>query len=509
MATDAAATPAAPQPATVDAPGPDAGLLDGILDKQKVSTETRADVTGAVQSLTDWIQRNADLIPKNADLAIRAVQAELDQKLSAQLNAILHEPKFQALAGTWEGLAHLVYNTRTSRWLKLKVLNVSKDTLAENLDEEVEFDQNALFKKVYEDEYGQLGGHPFSMLVTDYEFDGRNSGDVNMLKKLAGVAAAAHAPVVAAASPGMFDLKSFTDLNNPRDLEKIFEQPDYLNWQGFRDRPDSRYVALTLPRVLARLPYDDTTENPSAGKAKGFVYREEVDGSDHAKYQWMSAAWAYAVRVTDAFSKDGWFMRTRGVETGGLVTDLPMHTYTDAGGKTVKCPTEVMIPDRRENELSKLGFLPILYAKNSDKAAFLGTQTTQRPKNYPNTEAGNAAKSNAQLSARLSYLLCVSRIAHYLKAIARDKIGSFQDKDRMQTYLENWINEYVLSKPENAGPDEIAKKPLREARITVEDVPGMPGSFQAVAHLRPHFQMEELAMSLRLVAELPKKAGGG
>ncbi len=434
-------------------------------------------------------------VSTDVEKTIKLWQAEIDRKLSEQVNEILHHEKFKKLEGTWRGLSYLVQNTETSTYLKLKVINASKRTVLKDLQNASEFDQSRCFKAIYEAEYGQLGGQPFGMLIGDYEFSAHPE-DMEFLQKISGVAAAAHAPFIAGASPKMFDLQSYTELNAPRDLAKIFDQPDYTVWQSFRNSEDSRYVALTMPRVLARLPYGHETVNIDE-----FRYEEGVDGTNHEKYTWMNAAWAYAARVTDAFAKDGWFMRTRGVEAGGKVEGLPVHVIREGGGKAVKCPTEVLIPDRREKELSDLGFLPLLHCKNSDYAAFLGAQTCNKPKTY---RGDMAATTNAALSANLSYMMCVSRFAHYLKVIARDKIGSMKERDDMNLMLNNWINTYVCD-PTVAGEEMKAKNPLSAANVTVESVPGKPGYYRAVAHLRPHFQMEGLDCSFRLVGELPQK----
>jgi type VI secretion system protein ImpC len=310
------------------------------------------------------------------------------------------------------------------------------------------------------------------------------------------VAASAHAPFVASASPKMFKLENYTELTAPRDLEKIFSTPDYAPWKSFRESEDSRYCALTLPHVLARLPYGRDFKTVDE-----FNFEEFVDGKDHSKYLWMSSAWAYAARVTAAFAEDGWFGRTRGVEGGGRVENLPVHTFpTDEGGIAMKCPTEMAISDRRENELSKLGFLPLIHCKNRDFAAFLGTQSCNKPKDYFQTDA----KANAELSAKFNYLMCVSRFAHYLKVMARDKIGSYQDVFECQKWLNDWIGNYVCD-PRLAGEETKAKCPLAEARIEVEEIAGRPGWYQAIAYLRPHFQLEGITASMRLVAEVPKR----
>src|SRR5262249_13315235 len=380
--------------------------------------------------------------------------------------------------------------------LKIRVLNVSKRELLRDMRNASEFDQSTLFRKVYEEEYGMLGGQPYGLLVGDYEFS-RHPEDVELLRRISGVAAAAHAPFVAAAAPKLFDFERFTELTAPRDLAKIFDTVEYAQWRSFRESEDSRYVALTLPHVLARLPYGrDFT------RVEAFNFEESVDGKDHDKYLWMNAAWAYAARVTDAFAKDGWFARPRGVEGGGKVEGLPVHTFpTDDGDVAMKCPTEIAITDRREYELSNLGFLPLLHNKNRDFAVFIGAQSTQKPKTYYHP----AANASAELSAQFNYLLCVSRFAHYVKVMARDKIGKFMEVKDCERWLNEWINNYVVPNPEDAGDETKARKPLSEAKVEVREVPGKPGWYEAVAWLRPHVQLETLSTSMRLVAEVPKK----
>jgi type VI secretion system protein ImpC len=477
------------------------GLLDQILKETKPSDDRERQRN---QQFIEEVVRQAlaakpgTVIAGDIERTIKLWQAEIDKKLSAQLSEILHHPDFQRLEGTWRGLDYLIKQSETGDTLKIKVLNVSKKALAKDLAKAAEFDQSTLFKKVYEAEYGTLGGHPFGMLVGDFEFGRHPTEDIEFLKKLAGVAAAAHAPFVASANAQMFGLDSFTELNQPRDLAKIFSSADYAAWKSFRESEDSRYVALLLPRVLSRLPYGKATK-----PVEEFNYEEGVDGTDHSKYLWMNAAWAYAARVTDAYSKDGWFMRTRGVESGGKVEGLPVHTFTEDGGRTMKCPTEVLIPDRRENELSELGFLPLLHCKNTDFAAFLGAQTAQKPKKYFDA----AANANARLSTNLSYMLCVSRFGHYLKVMARDKIGAMMEAKDVEEWLNKWIGNYVLGAPEMAGEEMKARHPLREARVNVTEDKAKPGWYRAVAYLRPHFQLEGLDASMRLVAELPPPKG--
>jgi len=491
---------------TVEAPVPATGtsLLDGMLETQQkfvdlIKPDDTAGKELAESAFKEFLANTVkpdQIISKDVEANLKWWINEIDKKLSAQLNEIMHHPDFQKLEGTWRGLHYLVDQTETGEFLKLRVMNVSKRELFKDLERAIEFDQSQMFKKVYEEEYGILGGHPFGMLVGDYEFD-RHPEDVAMLQKIAGVAAAAHAPFVAAVAPKMFGLEDFTSLPKPRDLTKIFGTVEYAAWKSFREHPDSRYVALSMPRVLARMPYGDDFK-----RVDEFRYEEGVDGTDHKKYQWMNAAWAYAARVTDAFAKDGWFGRTRGVEGGGKVENLPVHTFkTDDGEIAMKCPSEIAITDRREFELSNLGFLPLIHYKNRDCAAFIGTQTCQRPKEY----FDNRATSNAALSTKLNYMLCVSRFAHYLKVMARDKIGSYMEVKDCEKWLNSWISNYVILNPEIAGEELKAQSPLADARIDVEAVPGKPGWYRAIAYLRPHFQLETLTASMRLVAEIPKK----
>lgn len=422
--------------------------------------------------------------------------AEIDALISSQLSAVMHAPEFQQLEGAWRGLKYQVFNTETSTSLKLRLMCATKKEVLNDVEKAIEFDQSSLFKKIYEEEYGSFGGHPYSCLIADYEF-GRHPQDVSMLEKLSNIAAAAHAPLISSASPKLFDFGAWTDLANPRDLSKIFESSELIKWRSFRESEDSRYVSLVLPRILMRLPY-----GPDTIPVEEFNYVEDVDGKDHSKYLWGNAAYALGVRITDAFAKHRWTAAIRGVEGGGLVEGLPVHTFkTDDGEISVKVPTEIAITDRREKELNDLGFMALAYCKNTDYAAFFGGQTTNKPKEYNTPQA----TANARISSMLPYMLSASRFAHYLKVIVRDKIGSFATKDTLQAYLNTWMMMYVLNM-DDAGQDTKAKFPLREARVDVYDIPGRPGAYRAVAFLRPHFQLEELTTSIRLVAELPPPA---
>jgi len=489
---------AKPQAAvTVQAEG---SLLEQVITETRIGRddEQREQSRRQIATLIDEVMKGAVRVSKDIESMISARIADIDALLSQQLNEIMHAEEFQRLEASWRGLHFLVDQTETSTILKLRVLNVSKDDLRKDLEKATEFDQSALFKKVYEDEYGTFGGAPFGTLIGDYEF-GRHPQDLALLEKIAGVAAAAHAPFIAAANPQLFNLDSFTEISGPRDLAKIFDTVEYAKWKSFRESDDSRFVGLTLPHILMRLPYGQETVPVEA-----FNFQEDVDGKDHGKYLWGNAAYAFGTRLTEAFAKYNWSAAIRGVEGGGLVQGLPTHTFkTDEGEIALKCPTEIAITDRREKELSDLGLIPLVHCKGTDFAAFFGAQSCQKPAKY-DTDAANA---NARLSTQLQYLMATSRFAHYLKAMMRDKIGSFMSRSQCEDFLNRWITNYVLL-DDNASQDAKAQRPLREARIDVVDVPGKPGVYRAVAFLKPHFQLDELTVSLRLVADLPPPAQG-
>lgn len=468
-------------------------IAEGRMAREEGQKEYARDLIG---EFVKQIMQGEMVVSKDTELMINARIAQIDRLVSRQLNEIMHAPEFQKLEASWRGLFYLVNQSETGDSLKLKVMNVSKKDLLKDMEKASEFDQSTLFKKIYEEEFGTFGGDAFGAFIGDYEF-GIHPQDLSLLEKIAGVAAAAHAPFISAASPTMLNLDSFTDLGVPRDLAKIFQSPEYAKWKSFRDSEDSKYVALTLPHVLGRLPYGQATE-----PTEGFNYEEDVDGTDHSKYLWANAAWSLGTRLTEAFAKYGWCAAIRGVEGGGLVQGLPVHTFkTDEGDVALKCPTEIAITDRREKELADLGFVPLVHCKGTDFAAFFSIQSANKPKKYDS----DAANANARLSSQLQYILAASRFAHYLKSIMRDKIGSFMTRQEAQSFLNRWINNYVVD-PANAGPETKAKRPLSEARIDVTEVPGKPGAYRAVAFLKPHYQLDELTISLRLVANLPPPA---
>ena len=437
--------------------------------------------------------------PPKGDIYFFVLQrvAEFDKKLSLQLDEILHHPDFQALEGSWRGMHYLVSKTETSTRLKLRFLQISFKEFSDDLQKAVEFDQSRMFKKIYEEEYGTFGGHPYSCLVLDFHIE-RNPKDIDVLAKFAGVAAAAHAPALIPAHPSLFGLESFRDLSSPRDMAKIFESSEFVKWNSFRDSPDSRYATFVLPRVLMRPPY-----GRESWPIDEFDYEEQVDGATNEKFCWGNPAFVLAERITKAFALHSWTAAIRGVEGGGLVEDLPAYTFkTTHGDVELKCPTETIITDRREKELSDLGFLALCHCKGTDYAAFFGGQSSQKPKKY-NTDDANA---NALISARLPYVLNASRFAHYVKSIMRDKVGSFMERADVQRYLQTWLAQYILLS-DIADQNAKSKYPLREGKVVVVDEPGKPGSYKAVLFLRPHFQLEELTVSLRLVAKLPESVG--
>jgi type VI secretion system protein ImpC len=487
---------AQPQQAALEAT--ELNLLDQIVEQGRFGKDSAAQERGRdmIKEFVSEVLAGQITMARDTEAMLNARIAQIDRLVSTQLNEIMHAAEFQKLEGTWRGLKYLLSQSETSENLKIKVLNVSKKDLLKDLQRAPEFDQSALFKKVYEEEFGVFGGAPFGAQVGDYEL-GRSGQDIELLEKVAQVASASHAPFLTAASPEMFNLESYTQLDAPRDMGKVFDTTEYAKWKSFRQSDDSRYVALTLPRMMLREPY-----GPDTVPIEAFNYDEEVDGTEHGAYLWGNAAWGLASRVTQAFASYGWCATIRGVESGGLVEGLPVHNFrTDSGDIAMKCPTETAITDRREKELADLGFVPLVHRKGSDSAAFFSVQSAQKPKVYDNP----AATANARISAQLPYLFAVSRFAHYLKAMMRDKIGGFMSREEVERYLNRWINNYTIAN-DDAGLALKAQHPLKEARIEVMEIPGKPGAYRAVAFLRPHFQLDELSMSMRLVADLPQAA---
>ncbi|AWP33709.1 type VI secretion system contractile sheath large subunit [Pantoea eucalypti] len=476
-----------------------ADYLDQIIDNtQAIRRESdRSKLRSQLDSFLSEVATGAVVVSNDLVGSIEERITVIDALLSAQISKIMQAPAFQKMESSWRGLQKLVQSSVTEN-TKVRVLNCTKKELIRDFKSASDFDQSVLFKSVYESEYGTFGGEPYSAFVGDFEFDAMPE-DLYLLEQISHVAAAAHAPFLTAADAGMFGMNNFQEMPRPRDLGKLFDTSDYIRWRSFRQSDDARYVGLTLPRVIGRLPYGAKTT-----PVEMFNFEEKIDESrEGASYLWINAAYELAGRMISAFEDHGWCAAIRGVEGGGLVKSMPVYNYiSHTGEKVLQCPTEVAISDRREKELADLGFIPLVYCKGTDYAAFFAVQSANKPRKYDS----NLANANARLSNQLQYIMTTSRFAHYLKSIVRDKVGSFMSRTECQNFLQNWINQYVVGS-DNVGLHIKASHPLREARIEVVDVPGCPGSYRAVAYLRPHFQLEGLTMSLRLVAELPASAG--
>lgn len=478
--------------------------FESLLKKEfKPKNDTAKDaIKSAVQTLAEQALVGTQLISEDSVKTIEAIIAEIDKRLTEQVNKIIHHPDFQKLEGTWRGLHYLVSNTETDESLKIRVLNISKKDLAKTIKKfkGAAWDQSPLFKKLYEEEFGSPGGQPYGCLMGDFEFD-HSAPDVEALAGMAQIAAAAHAPFITAPAPSLLNMDSWQELADPRDLTKIFGTAEYAAWRSLRDSEDSRYIGLAMPRFLSRMPYGAKT-NP----VEDFAFEEDTSGADHTKYTWTNAAFAMATNINKSFKQYGWCARIRGAESGGMVEGLPCHTFpTDDGGVDMKCPTEIAITDRREAELAKNGFMPLSHWKNTDYAVFVGAQSLQKPAEYDDKDA----TANANLAARLPYLFATCRFAHFLKCIVRDKIGSFKERADMQKWLNNWIMNYVVPNPETATEIDKAQRPLAAAEVVVEEVEGNPGYYSSKFYLRPHYQLEGLTVSLRLVSKLPSAKKGG
>ena len=477
------------------------GDFESLLTKEfKPKTDRAQDaVQSAVKTLAQQALDQTALVSTDALQTIEAIVAELDRKLTEQVNLIMHHQDFQQLEGTWRGLHHLVNNTETDETLKIRVLNVSKKDVAKTLKKfkGTAWDQSPLFKKVYENEFGTPGGEPYGVLIGDYAFD-HTPPDVEIMSGMAQIAAAAHAPFLSAAAPSLMNMETWQELGDPRDLTKIFQTAEYAPWRSLRESEDSKYLGLTMPRFLSRLPYGSKTDPVEA-----FDFEEDTDGADHTKYCWSNSAYAMATNITRSFKQYGWCARIRGAESGGMVEGLACHKFpTDDGGVDMKCPTEIAITDRREAELAKNGLMPLSHWKNTDYAVFVGAQSLHKPAEYDDPDA----TANAQLGARLPYLFATCRFGHFLKCIVRDKIGSFKERSDMEEWLNKWISNYVTTDAK-ASEDAKARYPLAAAEVKVEEVEGNPGYYSAKFFLRPHYQLEGLTVSLRLVSKLPSAKG--
>jgi len=488
------------QKAAAEAQEVEVSLLDQIVDEARPAEDSaRKRAKDMIGSFIKSVLDETVTYSKDTEAMLNEQIRQIDDLMSAQLNEIMHAEKFKKLESSWRGLRYLLSQTETGPMLKVRVMSISKDELMDDLTSgkaEMAVDRSELFRKIYQEEFNQFGGTPYGALLGDYEF-GKSGQDVKLLTRISQLAAAAHAPFLSGTDPSMFGFESFTELGNVYELESAFESTEYAQWNAFRDSEDSRYVALTAPRMLIREPYGRDTV-----PVKAFDFTEHVTGKDHDKYLWANAAWGLGASVNKAFAQSGWCARIRGVTSGGKVEGLPTHTFeTDEGDIAMKCPTETLIPDDQEFELAKLGFAPLANEKNTANAVFFSVQSTQKPKEYEGA-AGDAATANAALAAQLPYLFAASRFAHYLKTMMRDYIGSYKTKQELSDMLNNWIAGYVLLS-EGASEEAKAKKPLSEARIDVVENPRKPGNYQAVAFLRPHFQLDAVDFSMRLVADVP------
>jgi len=476
--------------------------FSSLLNKEfKPKTErAKEEVENAVATLAEFVLKDATIVSDDALDSIQALIGQIDQKLSEQVNLIMHHEDFQKLEGAWRGLHHLVNNTETDEMLKIRVLNISKNELGKTLKKfkGTAWDQSPLFKKLYEEEYGTFGGEPFGCLVGDFHFD-HSPQDVELLTQVSKISAASHAPFITGLAPTTLQMESWSELANPRDLTKIFSTPEYASWRSLRESDDAKYLGLAMPRFLSRLPYGAATD-----PVEEFDFEEDTEAANSANYTWSNAAYAMATNINRSFKLYGWCSQIRGIESGGAVEGLPVHTFpTDDGGVDMKCPTEIAITDRREAELAKAGFMPLLHKKNSDFAAFIGAQSLHKPAEYDDPDA----TANANLAARLPYLFATCRFAHYLKCIVRDKVGSFKERQDMESWLNTWISQYVLANPSVASEKDKARRPLAGAEVVVEEVEGNPGYYQSKFFLRPHYQLEGLTVSLRLTSKLPSQKG--
>ena len=476
--------------------------LSEFSDILKQTIKPRTDVAAkevdnAVVALVREALDDQTVIAEDVIDTLDQMLAKLDEKLSAQMNAIMHHEEFQQFESSWRGLAYTLNNAETDSTLRVKVLNISKSELQAMMRRYpgAKWDKSPLHNMVYEENLGTLGGKPFGCLIGDYHFD-HSSPDVNLLNSIGKIAEASLAPFISGASPSLLGLDSWNEISIPPDLSEIFETPEYAQWNSLRDSENARFIGLTLPRVLAREPYGQNSNSV----CEEFNFEEETDGHGGQMYSWMNAAHAMAANINRAFKEHGWTVRIRGVTSGGEVANLPTHVFdTGDGAKDMKCPTEVSITDRREGELSKAGLMGLIHRQHTDKAAFIGAQSLYRPKKY----VDDLATASDNMSSRIPYIFAVSRFSHYLKVMVRDKIGQSPDRGQLQMELQSWINKYVSGNPESASEIEKAKKPLAGAKVEVVEDELNPGYYQGKFFLKPHFQMEGMDIGMSLVSKLP------
>lgn len=475
--------------------------FSALLKKEfKPNDDVKANrIEAAVQTLAQQALSDAKVVGDDVFSTLDAMRAALDKKLSDQMNAIMHHEDFQKMESAWRGLNYMVMNTSTGKDLKIRVLNVSKEECRKMFRQfrDAAWDQSPLFKKIYESEFGQLGGQPYGAFVCDYQFD-HSPPDLEVLKGLSKIGAASHAPFISAAAPTLLGMQSWQELSNPRDLAKQFDATDYVAWRAFRESPDSRYMALTMPRFLGRVTYGAKTD-----PVEEFDFEEDTGGGAHDKHLWLNAAYAMGTRITEAFSTYGWTTRIRGVESGGTVEGLPTAMFpTDDGGVDLKCPTEIAISDRREAELSKAGLLALIHRKNSDQATFIGGQTVNQPAQYEDP----AATASANLSARLPYIFASCRFAHYLKCMVRDWVGGNREAPQLSRDLNSWLMQYVDAQPEASSEETKARLPLKDGMVEITADEENPGYYKGKFMFVPHYQLEGMDVSLSMVSRLPKGA---
>ncbi|WXL25692.1 type VI secretion system contractile sheath large subunit [Ectopseudomonas mendocina] len=477
----------------------EAGILDRIIAETKLTPDDEAyDIAkrGVSAFIEELLKPQNENEPVKKAMVDRMI-AEIDAKLSRQMDEILHHPEFQSLESSWRGLKLLVDRTNFRENIKLEILNASKQDLLDDFEDSPEIVQSGLYKHIYTAEYGQFGGQPVGALIANYFFD-PSAPDVKTMQYVASVASMSHAPFIAAAGPKFFGLESFTGLPDLKDLKDHFEGPQFAKWQSFREQEDSRYVGLTVPRFLLRNPYD-----PEDNPVKTFVYKENVANS-HEHYLWGNTAYTFATRLTDSFAKFRWCPNIIGPQSGGAVEDLPLHHFESMGEIETKIPTEVLVSDRREYELAEEGFIALTMRKGSDNAAFFSASSVQKPKFFGISEEGKTAELNYKLGTQLPYMFIINRLAHYLKVLQREQIGSWKERTDLELELNKWIRQFVADQ-ENPSAEVRSRRPLRAAQVVVSDVEGEPGWYRVNLNVRPHFKYMGADFTLSLVGKLDKE----
>ncbi|PLY06577.1 MAG: type VI secretion system contractile sheath large subunit [Arcobacter sp.] len=473
-------------------------LLDSIVAQTSLTQEddTYGVVKSGVGALIEELIKSDNEDEKVNKSIIDKMIAEIDEKISAQMDEILHHQDFQALESKWRGLYMLVERTDFRQNILMEIINVSKEDLMEDFEESLDITQTGLYKHVYTSGYGQFGGEPVGTIIADYELSPSNV-DIKFLNKVASISAMSHAPFIAAAGPKFFGLKSFEGLPDLKDIEDVMSSPQFAAWRGFRKNEDSRYVGLTLPRFLLRAPYD-----PEDNPISNFVYKENVS-KDHEDYLWGNTIYPFASKLTDSFANFRWCTNIIGPKSGGEVRDLPVHTFESMGDIEMKIPTEVLVSDRREYELSEQGFIPLIMRKGSNSAAFFAATSAQEPKIFPNTPEGNEAQLNYKLGTQLPYLFAITRMSHYIKVLQREHIGSWRERADLERELNKWAKQYVANQ-ENPSAEIRSKRPFKDIAINVEDVADDPGWYKVRISLRPHFKYMGASFELSLVGKLDK-----